>query len=245
MKSLILAALMALSTVAVLEAFVMRQPSGLSSYHYSFVRSAAAGTTIDADLQVSMQNNLNTLYRAAETKQEDSDTVFRALSDLEKEMRQLAREDESVATTMLDQLDGDWQLVFTTGTAQTQSKIGKINYFPLKAVQSFRPAQRYIENGIYLGDIPVLKFSGDMDFDLRKRRLEFDFDTLYLFNSLITIPLKKGQAADLGSKSGLGSDSNVKNAERNKKPFFNWISADAKIATARGGGGGLALWKRV
>ena len=26
--------------------------------------------------------------------------------------------------------------------------------------------------------------------------------------------------------------------------FFNWISADAEIATARGGGGGLALWQR-
>ena len=29
-----------------------------------------------------------------------------------------------------------------------------------------------------------------------------------------------------------------------KKPFFNWISADSNIATARGGGGGLALWQR-
>jgi hypothetical protein len=29
-----------------------------------------------------------------------------------------------------------------------------------------------------------------------------------------------------------------------RQPFFNWISADERIATARGGGGGLALWKR-
>ena len=29
-----------------------------------------------------------------------------------------------------------------------------------------------------------------------------------------------------------------------KKPFFNWISADGLIATARGAGGGLALWQR-
>ena len=29
-----------------------------------------------------------------------------------------------------------------------------------------------------------------------------------------------------------------------RQPFFNWISADEQIATARGGGGGLALWKR-
>jgi hypothetical protein len=222
-------------------AFIVQQGRH-SSPGFSFSVCSAPTT---ADLQTSIQSNLNTLYRAAETKKEDSDTVFQALSDLEKEMRQLTKQDETVATDILSNLDGDWRLVFTTGTANTQKKIGKVNYFPLKAVQSFRPADKYIENGIYVGDFAVLKFSGDMDFDLRKRRLEFDFDTIYLFNSLITIPLKKGQAADLGSKSGLGSDSNVKNAERNKKPFFNWISADDKIATARGGGGGLALWKRV
>ena len=48
-----------------------------------------------------------------------------------------------------------------------------------------------------------------------------------------------------GAASGLGSDSNVKNREKNKKAFFNWISADSNIATARGGGGGIALWQRV
>lgn len=43
----------------------------------------------------------------------------------------------------------------------------------------------------------------------------------------------------------MGSKNNVKNAEKGKAAFFNWISADGNIATARGGGGGLALWKRV
>jgi len=49
----------------------------------------------------------------------------------------------------------------------------------------------------------------------------------------------------MGAASGLGSKSNVKNVEKGRKAFFNWISADESIATARGGGGGLALWKRV
>ena len=44
--------------------------------------------------------------------------------------------------------------------------------------------------------------------------------------------------------TGLGSDNNVELVEKGAKPFFNWISADRDIATARGGGGGLALWKR-
>ena len=58
--------------------------------------------------------------------------------------------------------------------------------------------------------------------------------------------LAKGSAAKLGSKTGLGSENNVDMIEKQgKKPFFNWISADDSIATARGGGGGLALWRRV
>lgn len=167
--------------------------------------------------------------------------------DLEKQMRQLAKNDDNVACAMRDGLNGDWRLIFTTGTAKTQQKYGKINYFPLKAVQSFRTIDQdpmLIENGIYLGDFCVLKFSGVMEFDLRKRKLEFDFDKVNLFQFL-DIKLKQGEAAQLGSSSGLGSDSNVKNAQKGQKPFFNWISADESIATARGGGGGLALWKRV
>jgi hypothetical protein len=170
--------------------------------------------------------------------------------DLEKLKRQQAREDPTVATTTLNNLHGDWQLVFTTGTANTQKNIlggARINYFPLKAVQSFRTIDKdpyEIENGIYIGDWPILKFDGNFDFDLKKRKLEFDFNNLRLLNAL-NIQLKPGEAAQLGSKSGLGSDSNVKNAAKNKSAFFNWISADDKIATARGGGGGLALWKRI
>lgn len=223
-------------------AFVQQRPP--VRYQQCALSATKSSTSVDSALQSSIQSNLNILYKAAETKEEDSEKVFQALSDLEKEMRQLTKQDSSVATNMLKNLDGSWRLIFTTGTAKTQQKFGKINYFPLKAVQTFRPAENFIENGIYAGDFPLIKFSGAMEFDLRKRKLEFDFDSLELLN-FINIRLKKGQAADLGSKSGLGSDSNVKNSERDKKPFFNWISADDKIATARGGGGGLALWKRV
>jgi hypothetical protein len=43
----------------------------------------------------------------------------------------------------------------------------------------------------------------------------------------------------------LGSANNEKLADMGRRAFFDWISADDEIATARGGGGGLALWKRV
>jgi hypothetical protein len=73
------------------------------------------------------------LNRAAQTKREDPELVMNALQDLEKLMRQKAKADAKTAEQMLSSLNGNWRLVFTTGTKDTQKKIqGKINYFPLK-----------------------------------------------------------------------------------------------------------------
>jgi len=201
-------------------------------------------------IQEEIESNIAVLTRAADTKQEDSDEVYEALVNLEQQMRTAAKLDDSLAVQMLEQLTGEWRLIFTTGTANTQKRRGgqRINYFPIKAVQSFDTTvtPNQIENGIYLGDFEALKFQGDMEFDLKKRRLNFDFNSIQLLNGLWKIPLKKGEAASLGAKSGLGSESNVANASKKEKSaFFNWISADQNIATARGGGGGLALWKRI
>ena len=222
-----------------------------SSIRNTLLSMSTSNAVSKEELQSSIDKNLEILYRAAETKQEDSDAVYNALVDLEKQMRQLSKLDyPAVAEEMKKQLNGDWRLVFTTGTANTQKKIGgKVNYFPIKAVQSFRTVDTdpmTIENGIYAfdTDFALIKFQGLMDFDLKKRKLEFDFDKVTLF-SFLDINLGKGEAAQLGAKSGLGSESNVANAKRDQKAFFNWISADGKVATARGGGGGLALWKRV
>jgi len=212
--------------------------------------SAASDSSVDERIAES----LNILYRAAETKSEDSDKVVDALLDLEKLQRQKNKADPTTSDATLDALSGNgggsWRLIFTTGTIDTQKKTGtRINYFPVKATQSFNKGigPWYIENGIYLGDFPVIKFSGDFDWTLQKSgvtKLTFDFSALQLFGTW-DITLKKGEAAGLGAKSGLGSENNVKLEEQGKRAFFNWISADGKIATARGGGGGLALWKRV
>lgn len=212
------------------------------------------------DVRVAMEQRTSILTAAAERKQEDSETVLQALLDLEQLSRQAAKLDSSsssnnndndnkeyaYAKEMLQHLDGSWRLIFTTGTVNTQKKYGNINYFPLKAVQSFDTETGRIANGIYFGETNfcLLQFTGTFTFDERKRKLEFDFDTLLLLQTF-SIALQRGQAASLGAKSGLGSESNVVNAQRRQPAFFNWISANAHIATARGGGGGLALWKRV
>jgi PAP_fibrillin len=181
---------------------------------------------------------------AAETKAEDADKVVDSLLSLEKLMRAKAKIDDGISSReTLKNLNGAWRLVFTTGTVDTQKKIGrKINYFPIKAVQSFDTSSMKINNGIYLGDFAVLKFFGDFEWKEKARKLEFDFDSIAVLGLKFDLP--KGGAAKIGSQTGLGSEGNVEMAKRGAKPFFNWISADADIATARGGGGGLALWRR-
>jgi hypothetical protein len=142
----------------------------------------------------------------------------------------------------LEKLNGSWRLVFTTGTVDTQKKIGKVNYFPLKAVQSFDTTSMDISNGIYAGNVELLKFFGDFEWKDAARKLEFDFDEISVLGFRFKLP--KGGAAQLGKQTGLGAAENVEREKKGVKPFFNWISADDDIATARGGGGGLALWKR-
>eukprot|EP00549_Striatella_unipunctata_P023985 CAMPEP_0118703080 /NCGR_PEP_ID=MMETSP0800-20121206/18311_1 /TAXON_ID=210618 ORGANISM="Striatella unipunctata, Strain CCMP2910" /NCGR_SAMPLE_ID=MMETSP0800 /ASSEMBLY_ACC=CAM_ASM_000638 /LENGTH=145 /DNA_ID=CAMNT_0006604479 /DNA_START=414 /DNA_END=851 /DNA_ORIENTATION=- len=144
---------------------------------------------------------------------------------------------------MVKNLNGSWRLVFTTGTVKTQEKIkGRINYFPIKAIQSFNTENWVIENAIYAGDFALLKFAGEFEFNLNSCKLEFDFSLARILG--IPVPLKRGEAAKIGAASGLGSENNIKRNEQGKKAFFNWICADDNIACARGGGGGLALWKR-
>jgi len=223
------------------------------------------------------------LYRAADTKQEDADVVVDALVTLEKLSRKANKADPTRSEQTLAALAGvsssaaassaaaaasqsnsnsnnsggvSWRLIFTTGTIDTQRKLGgtKINYFPFKATQSFDNTQSpwLIQNGIYApfaDDFALLKFEGDFDWTVTAptglTKVTFDFSRIQLLNGLLDIPLKKGEAASLGAKSGLGSDNNIKLTKKGKRPFFNWISADARIATARGGGGGIALWKRI
>ena len=199
------------------------------------VGAAAVDGDVDAALAV--------CKRAAATRDVDSEAVVGALLALEKGMRAAAKADPAVSAATLANLDGCWRLVFTTGTIDTQKKVGSINYFPLKAVQTFDTASSRISNSILVGDFPLIRFFGEFEWLSDRRRVEFDFDRIALLG-FGRIDLPTGGAAKIGASTGLGSEGNVERAAQAKKPFFNWISADGDVATARGGGGGIALWKR-
>lgn len=104
---------------------------------------AASSTSTNVDTEIS--DCLNVLNKAAESRAEDPELVFDALTKLEKLQRTKAKTDPSVATNMLSALNGSWRLVFTTGTADTQSKIkGKVNYFPLKVLCIHKSYESYL-----------------------------------------------------------------------------------------------------
>lgn len=202
--------------------------------------NASTITMFDEDIL----NARNLLVSAANSKSEDGNTVVEALMSLEKLMRSKNKLDENkTSRETLKNLNGSWRLIFTTGTVDSQKKFeGRINYFPINAVQSFDTSSMTLTNGIYVGNFALLKFFGPFQWIEKARKLEFDFDDIAVLGVKFSLP--KGGAAKIGQSTGLGSENNVELVKQDRKPFFNWISADADIATARGGGGGLALWKR-
>lgn len=205
--------------------------------------SSKTGEGDVAKLELEIAKATTFLEVAAENKKEDPDVVVTALLELEKLMRARNKADDNqTSVKTLENLNGSWRLIFTTGTVDTQKKLGRINYFPIKAVQSFDTAALKISNGIYAGDYAVLKFFGPFSWNVKARKLEFDFDAIAVFGFRFNLP--QGGAAKIGQQTGLGSENNVELVKANKKPFFNWILASDKIAVARGGGGGLALWRR-
>jgi hypothetical protein len=240
------------STLPPAEGFATISIARHSSSASTIAVSSSTSTDQDATARIASATAL--LTQAAKTKAEDSDTVVEALLDLEKLTRQQVKKNPALADATLEALAGgdgghSWRLIFTTGTINTQEKRGRVNYFPIKAVQSFDSSSDpwKIENGIYVGDFPLVKFQGDFDWTVQPSgvsKLTFDF-TQVIFLGFLEVKLKRGEAASIGASTGLGSESNVNLEKQGKRAFFNWISADGNIATARGGGGGLALWKRM
>ena len=199
---------------------------------------ATSGTTTD------IQTIRSSLVEASKVKSSESDAIVANLISLEKLMREQNRKDEGkTSDETYKNLNGAWRLIFTTGTVETQKKMGRINYFPLKAVQTFDTTSNDISNAIFIGDFALIKFFGKFEWRRNLRKVEFDFDEIAIFGFRFGLP--SGGAAKIGQSTGLGSESNLELLKQSKKPFFNWVLADDDIAVARGGGGGLALWRRV
>lgn len=172
------------------------------------------------------------LVEAARTRGVDPERVARAIGFLEKGSRKGKKgpeEKAAAAEELRRQIQGRWRLIFTTGTKGTQAAVGKINYFPVKAVQSFGVSSlpsspstsssslsTNYSNVIYLGSWPLVQVLGSFSCPENKK-LEFKVESIKLG------PL------------GFGSRG---------EGFFTFFYVDEAVAVARGQGGGLALWYR-
>ncbi|KAM3574174.1 hypothetical protein VYU27_003893 [Nannochloropsis oceanica] len=166
------------------------------------------------------------LVEASQTRKVAPELVGAAISFLEKSARKGKKspeDGEKEAEELLRKITGRWRLIFTTGTKGTQNTIGKINYFPVKAVQSFGvpfssslPPSSPSEyaNVIYLGPWPVVQVLGSFNCP-KFQKLEFKVDSIKL------------------GPVGFGSKGDG---------FFTFFYVDEAVAVARGQGGGLALW---
>jgi hypothetical protein len=127
-----------------------------------------------------------------------------------------------------------WRLVFTSGTKQVQDAmkggLGGGKYFPITAVQRWDAAAGQIENGIFLGHVAALTFTGPYVFSGRKLSFDFDTLTLKLGPAKVSIPLKKKIDAYTPGP---------------KDPFFLFFFVDDALVAARGRGGGVAFWART
>lgn len=119
-------------------AFKSMFPSSGSSSLPSFNSKKPSEPVVTYEKEIMEANAI--LLRASnrEIDVSESDIIVKALQDLEVLMRKQNKADNGkTADSTLENLNGAWQLVFTTGTIDTQKKSGRINYFPVKAVQTF------------------------------------------------------------------------------------------------------------
>ena len=152
-----------------------------------------------------------------------------------------------------------------TGTKGTQAAVGQINYFPVKAVQSFAEESDDYSNIIYLGSWPVVKVRTTPRPESRQRagprlltKLHRGSDYFLVgcdpsfslppslaarhhHQVLGTYACPKRRRLEFVVKSiGLGPLTIGSKGDG----FFTFFFLDEKIAVARGQSGGLALWAK-
>ena len=130
---------------------------------------AVVAATTEYKAEPSVDSALALCRVAATSREADPDTVCEAMLTVEKGMRDTAKADGGeLSRSTLQSLDGAWRLVFTTGTVEMQSKLGrKIDYFPLRATQTFDTRTNAITNGIYVGSFALVRFFGSIEWRAR------------------------------------------------------------------------------
>ncbi|MCO5557921.1 hypothetical protein L7F22_011494 [Adiantum nelumboides] len=190
-----------------------------------------SGPGLQSEKTSDLNESIALLKKAAKTRKVAGEELIGALCTIEE-----AKFDpSSFLATIGGSTDAPgprtWMLVFTADKQSKKGGSGKGSYVPITAVQKFDATNMTIENGVYLGPLGFLTFSGR--FSWNNRILAFLFDTLNIKLGILG-PFK----FNIEKKEDKGR------SPTNKDPFFVWHYADDEIIAARGRGGGLALWCR-
>lgn len=201
-------------------------------------------TVVRAGAEVSYSTAPALLKEACQTKKVDPTVLFDALQCLEnsKEKR-----------VSLEDINGEWELCFTTGTKKTPTGGGTGSYFPIRAVQSFNAEDLKIRNGVILGPIQFF-FDGEFLWRKKQRMLEFTFLKVSLaLGSLGPLSMGTGDPESWNSLKALeqgvvNGEGNIEKATPGKigaNPFFTFVHVDEDVCVARGRGGGIAFWSKI
>jgi hypothetical protein len=189
---------------------------------------------------------ISVMHEACETKNVNVEDVCDAIAACEK----------SKFNVTGDMLNGEWELVYTTGTNKNKANVnrnGDGTYFPIKAVQSFDIKNERIRNGVYVGPIKFF-FDGPFIWRQNLKMLEFTFTkcSVGVFSFVKCFDIDDGKwdavkATEEKTTEGQGKITKSSNtsSKPGANPFFKFVYADEKCVAARGRGGGLAMWKAV
>ncbi|MEG4108229.1 hypothetical protein [Microcoleus sp. S13_C5] len=193
--------------------------------------------------------HLSILEQAAQSNSKPSpDAVVAALLEAEKNAK------KNKIRYSFEQLTGNWQLCFITGTKKTRQKAGIVlgagRYIPqwIAKIQIAYAAEPVaegeengeigrVENSVQVGAI-ALTLSGPTKFLVNKNILAFDF-------TRITVNLLGKTVYQGFIRGGEAREADFFSLSVGKQAFFAYFLVEEGIIAARGRGGGLALWGRV
>ncbi|MEM6502223.1 MAG: hypothetical protein AAF685_10335 [Cyanobacteria bacterium P01_C01_bin.89] len=183
----------------------------------------------------------------------DPAAIVESMTTLERGRRGERRE------LSLDDVLGDWRLIFVTGTQKTRKKAGTMigagRYLPglVNITISYRADDTVnagentakdaeqntgrVVNQVKLGGL-TFTVTGPIEAIAGRQTLAFDFTQWCV---------GLGSWMPFNGELGNGADGDVTFTERSLKdrPFFNYFWTDERAIAARGKGGGLALWIRT
>jgi hypothetical protein len=193
--------------------------------------------------------NISILEQATKSNSQPSaDAVVAALLETEQTAK------KTKVRYSFEQLIGNWQLCFITGTKKSRQKAGIVlgagRYIPqwIAKIQIAYSATESVaegvenseigrvENSVKVGSID-LTLSGPTKF-LPNNILAFDF-------TRITVKLLGKSVYEGYIRGGESREAEFFSQSVGKQAFFTYFLVEDGMIAARGRGGGLALWRKV